>query len=359
MKRVLQLKILLFVLAVAMTPIFLLSVVFVPKYSFVKTETGKKYIESVRKEEVTLLQAKYDNLINMQYKFSVIAQTAIGDENIAQNRQLLEFEKEITTKVKGVENGYILNKDSGVLYAFTDRKEYEKQIIEESQNLIFKEQYTVKGVWAETGFYHVLYRKLITDEQLAGYVVLVVNRIFWENEILNSTKDSDIDVYNGLYDILATNSSKKIFSREINDISKAALEGNVETKNIGGKYVSLGFVELEGDDIFVSVVLDKSKYLGNDKFAISFAFALIFSLSVAFLLAWKFIGYVNEYVDKSIHLKEYDDSTIQKLISEIDKNMENVDRVLASVIDFQVVKQDMTKLKERFFRGKDDDGKIK
>ena len=89
----------------------------------------------------------------------------------------------------------------------------------------------------------------------------------------------------------------------------------------------------------------------SDNFKLYIVISSIFSIIIIFLLGWKLIGIINIYIDNSIENKEYDDYTLNKLKIDLDQNIKNIDNVIEDLTDFQILKQDLIKMNERFLKG--------
>lgn len=350
MLRRLQAKIITFIIGMVLIPVLIISSLFLTKYNSFMNNNKYKYIEVIRINGVSALKEKFKTLGEQLEK---LEKSVIQNEDSSKSDNLdnlLSKEERIQlSSIEGFQNSYLFDTNFNLSYKVFESTEIVPEIIKSIENEVIN-NIIFKNLIFKGNYYNVSVLKMIKDGKVTGYLALVVNNDFFN---IDALKINDVigDIYDNNFNLIKTNSNKKIFVKEINQDTKSMLDGYEKTEVTKASALSYGFIDLAGDDMFFMVNLNNDKYSKSDSFKLYIILGTIFSVIFVFLLGWKLIGLINLYIDKNIENKEYDDYTVNKFKIDLEKNLVNIDRIVDNITDFQVLKQDLEKLKERFSEG--------
>lgn len=354
MNRTLQIKIIIFIISIILSPLVLLGGIFLAKYNSFLSNNKYKYVEMIRINAISLIKERIDlseeRLLRLEniVKQNNEAFTNNDFSNLLSKEMRLEL-----TEQKGFKNAYFLDEDLNLYY----RVFQDSETLEDIKEIIDKEvidKITYKSILNKGIFYKLAILAVEDQGKNKGFIVVVSDNSFFDLDILK-TIDVTIDIYDDDFNIIKSNSNKRIFVKEINDDTKNMLSGNSLTEVNKNRAISYGYIDLGGDDFFLMVSLNEDKYIKSDSFRLYIFVGTIMAILIVFVLGWKLIGYLNLYIDRSIENKEYDDYTPNKFRKDLEKNITNIDRIVGDLTDFQVLKQDLMKLNERFSEGSDID----
>lgn len=358
MNRTLQIKIIIFIVSMILLPVLLLGSIFLAKYNSFLNNNKYKYIEMIRINAISLIKEKIDTSEEKLLRLESIVnknKEVIQDRNFS--NLLTKEERVELSYLDGFKNAYFFDENLNLyLKVFQDT-----EMVEDIKKIIDKDvinKKTDKNLMYKDVYYKLSILALEDNGEKKGFIVIVVDNNFYNSDIFK-TIDVTIDIYDNDFNIIKSNSNKKIFVKEINDDTKDMLAGNTITEVNKNRGISYGFIDLEGDDLSLMVTLNEDKYIKTDSFRLYVVLGMIVAILIIFVLGWKLIGFINLYIDRSIENKEYDDYTLNKFRKDLEKNINNIDRVVGDLTDFQVLKQDLIKLNERFSEGSDLDEKHK
>ena len=131
-------------------------------------------------------------------------------------------------------------------------------------------------------------------------------------------------------------------------MNKEMEDGVYKTISDKNRFISFGAIPVVGEDLYILIYLDKAEYLGKNNFIAYIFFASIFAVIAVFIMGGKLVETINEYIDEGYAIEDYDYYSIKKLDSDLERTLVDIERTIESQNDFQVLKQDIIKLRERF-----------
>lgn len=349
MNRSLQIKIIAYLIGMISLPILIICLLFINKYNSFMKNNKEKYIEIIKENSISKIKYSFEKSSDRLERLEEIFISKSSYQLEFNAGEYLTKEERISiSAMPGLENVYFFNSNLDLLYKIFQNTEN----IESLREIIDKDivqRLTFKNVMLHNKYFNYAILKVQRDKVFYGHIVMIFNNGFFDLD--KNSGDAFIDIYDNNFNLIKTNSNKKLYSKEINDDTKSMLDGEYRTVINKSKALSYGFIDLNGDDVYVMTSLNSDRYMKSDNLKLYIVISSIFSVIIIFLLGWKLIGFINIYIDNSIENKEYDDYTLNKLKIDLEQNIKNIDNVIEDLTDFQILKQDLIKMNERFLKG--------
>lgn len=347
MNKGLQLKIIAFIVSIAFFPIILIGAIFSIKYISTVNNSGGRYVEALRDKVISEAGYALGEAESSIKSYSPIFINAIRSMKISDINSNAYTQKELFGKMKGLENIYIFSSEKEILYSSFENRGYEDEVISILKKHEFIEPMLFLVIKSGANPYIILIKRL-EEEKTEGYAVYVMNmKIFEKIENIGETS-AVYEVYNRKYEVIKTNGPKKILSAEINSLTKEMEDGVYKTISDKNRFISFGAIPVVEEDLYILIYLDKAEYLGKNNFIAYIFFASIFAVIAVFIMGGKLVETINEYIDEGYAIEDYDYYSIKKLDSDLERTLVDIERTIESQNDFQVLKQDIIKLRERF-----------